>query len=231
MGRCYTARHFSTCPGATKGRDDSCRMLHEPAWPPAPDVQTLHRTCPGPVRACHPKGMAHGRYRFIHFMKISRAVPTAGLLAVSLVLGACPYTDPDDPDPLALELRRGVVERILERTSAGKADVAYLPDPANPVRVLVRLTERDEPRRRPRPTRVRFFGGAEEAAEAAVIDVDPDETPATLGELLAELSARRPRLAAVLDVSSFIVDHRTATRRTPLHAGADVEVLPPFSGG
>ena len=68
-------------------------------------------------------------------------------------------------------------------------------------------------------------------AEAAVIDVDPDETPATLGELLAELSARRPRLAAVLDVSSFIVDHRTATRRTPLHAGADVEVLPPFSGG
>jgi thiS family protein len=151
--------------------------------------------------------------------------------ATSLVLGACPYTDPDDPDPLALELRRGVVERILERTSAGKADVAYLPDPANPVRVLVRLTERDEPRRRPRPTRVRFFGGAEEAAEAAVIDVDPDETPATLGELLAELSARRPRLAAVLDVSSFIVDHRTATRRTPLHAGADVEVLPPFSGG
>ena len=87
--------------------------------------------------------------------------------ATSLVLGACPYTDPDDPDPLALELRRGVVERILERTSAGKADVAYLPDPANPVRVLVRLTERDEPRRRPRPTRVRFFGGAEEAAEAA----------------------------------------------------------------
>ena len=151
--------------------------------------------------------------------------------ATSLVLGACPYTDPDDPDPLALELRRGVVERILERTSAGKADVAYLPDPANPVRVLVRLTERDEPRRRPRPTRVRFFGGAEEAAEAAVIDVDPDETPATLGELLAELSARRPRLAAVLDISSFIVDHRTATRRTPLHAGADVEVLPPFSGG
>ena len=73
--------------------------------------------------------------------------------ATSLVLGACPYTDPDDPDPLALELRRGVVERILERTSAGKADVAYLPDPANPVRVLVRLTERDEPRRRPRPTR------------------------------------------------------------------------------
>ncbi|MDO4888283.1 MAG: MarR family transcriptional regulator [Actinomycetaceae bacterium] len=148
----------------------------------------------------------------------------------SLVLGACPYTDPDAPDPLALALRRGVVERILDRTAAGLASVAYIPDPDDPVRVTVRLSERDGVAAAP-PTTVRFFGGAEEAAGVPVLRIPAAETPPTLADLLGGLARSRPPLTEVFEVSSFTVDSRAADGQTALSAGAEIEVLPPFSGG
>ncbi|MFF5172304.1 MoaD/ThiS family protein [Micromonospora sp. NPDC000089] len=77
---------------------------------------------------------------------------------------------------------------------------------------------------------VRYFAGARAAAGR------PEETvPAAggLDDLVGELGRRHgPRLAGVLHVSSFLVNGVTwHDRRTPLPAGATIDVLPPFAGG
>lgn len=82
----------------------------------------------------------------------------------------------------------------------------------------------------PSQVTVRFFAGARGAAGCA-----EDTVPAglTLAELADELSARHgDRLRRVLTVASFLVDGLTwHDRRTPVPAGATVDVLPPFAGG
>jgi molybdopterin converting factor small subunit len=76
---------------------------------------------------------------------------------------------------------------------------------------------------------VRYFAGARAAAGRA------EETAAgrTLDEILDELAARHgDRLARVLRAASFLVDGVSChDRRTPLPAGATIDVLPPFAGG
>lgn len=56
-----------------------------------------------------------------------------------LVLRACPFTSRTSPDPLALELRRGMVEGVLSATAGPSVDVDYLPDPLHPLIARVRL--------------------------------------------------------------------------------------------
>lgn len=77
---------------------------------------------------------------------------------------------------------------------------------------------------------VRYFAGARAAAGRA-----EEHTAAgrTLDEVLDELAARHgDRLARVLRAASFLVDGVTChDRRTPLPAGATIDVLPPFAGG
>lgn len=74
--------------------------------------------------------------------------------------------------------------------------------------------------------RVRFWAGARRAAghEQEVI------AARTVAELRAQLAAR-PALARVCEVASFLVDGQQAGDDVRLHAGADVDVLPPFAGG
>ncbi|QLD28169.1 MoaD/ThiS family protein [Micromonospora carbonacea subsp. aurantiaca] len=77
---------------------------------------------------------------------------------------------------------------------------------------------------------IRYFAGARAAAGTA------EETASAgrgLDELTDELTRRHgERLAAVLRVASFLVDGVTChDRRTPLPAGATIDVLPPFAGG
>ncbi|SBT49619.1 MoaD/ThiS family protein [Micromonospora auratinigra] len=77
---------------------------------------------------------------------------------------------------------------------------------------------------------VRYFAGARAAAGR------PEETASagrSLDELVDELVARHgERLAVVLKAASFLVDGVAChDRRTPLPAGATVDVLPPFAGG
>ncbi|MFI7435244.1 MoaD/ThiS family protein [Micromonospora haikouensis] len=77
---------------------------------------------------------------------------------------------------------------------------------------------------------IRYFAGARAAAGTA------EETASagrSLDELTDELTRRHgERLAAVLTVASFLVDGVTChDRRTPLPAGATIDVLPPFAGG
>ncbi|MFJ6199515.1 MoaD/ThiS family protein [Micromonospora sp. NPDC092111] len=77
---------------------------------------------------------------------------------------------------------------------------------------------------------VRYFAGARAAAGRR-----EEAAPAgrSLDDLLDELAHRHgPRLAAVLQVASFLVDGGTChDRQTPLPAGATIDVLPPFAGG
>ncbi len=57
------------------------------------------------------------------------------------------------------------------------------------------------------------------------------ETPATLGELIDQLSLESPELARILAVSSYLVNERSARPDAELAPGARVDVLPPFAGG
>ncbi len=77
--------------------------------------------------------------------------------------------------------------------------------------------------------RVRLFAALREAAGVAEVQVPPG----TLGGVLAELRDRfGERFAAVLGYSSVLVDGEC--RRdpdAPVPDGAEVALLPPYSGG
>ena len=75
---------------------------------------------------------------------------------------------------------------------------------------------------------VRYFAGARAAAGVPEEKVEA----ATLGELVAALTADRPRLAGVVTACSFLVDGTSwRDRDAQLPAAATVDVLPPFAGG
>lgn len=73
---------------------------------------------------------------------------------------------------------------------------------------------------------VRYWAGAQRAAGVA----EERLTMATIADLRAFLAARAgfDRLAGVV---SFLVDGQQAGDALDLHAGAVVDVLPPFAGG
>ncbi len=73
---------------------------------------------------------------------------------------------------------------------------------------------------------VRYWAGAQRAAGVEQESL----TAATVGELRAQLE-RRPELARVAAVASFLVDGLQAGDTTTLRDGAEVDVLPPFAGG
>lgn len=73
---------------------------------------------------------------------------------------------------------------------------------------------------------VRFWAGAQRAAGTA----ETTATAATVEEL-RDVLGTSPELAKVCAASSFLVDGVQAGEGTPLHAGAVVDVLPPFAGG
>jgi sulfur-carrier protein len=81
---------------------------------------------------------------------------------------------------------------------------------------------------------VRYWAAAKQAAGVAEETLDAD----TLAEAIAAVLARRghdPRLRAVLDRSSFLVDGsavgRGGAEEVVLPEAAVIEVLPPFAGG
>jgi len=81
---------------------------------------------------------------------------------------------------------------------------------------------------------VRYWAAAREAAGVAEETLDAD----TLAGVIAAALGRRggdPRLRAIFDRSSFLVDGAPAGRRAAaevvLPEAATVEVLPPFAGG
>ena len=77
---------------------------------------------------------------------------------------------------------------------------------------------------------VRYYAGARAAAGRSE---EYASAGRTLDEILDELGARHgDQLARVFRAASFLVDGVTChDRRTPLPAGATIDVLPPFAGG
>jgi sulfur-carrier protein len=74
---------------------------------------------------------------------------------------------------------------------------------------------------------VRYWAGARQVATVAA------ETcfASTVADVIAEITARRPALVAVLPSCSILVEGLAATPATPVAAGQTIEVLPPFAGG
>jgi len=79
---------------------------------------------------------------------------------------------------------------------------------------------------------VRYFAAARAAAgvESETVDVPPGATVDIL--LKTVRAAHGDALGGVLDRCSFLLDEvAVRDRDTPLHDGAQVDVLPPFAGG
>ncbi|MER7276839.1 MoaD/ThiS family protein [Dactylosporangium sp. NPDC000244] len=75
---------------------------------------------------------------------------------------------------------------------------------------------------------VRYFAGARAAAGVPEEKVEAT----TLTDLVAAVTADRPRLAGVVTACSFLVDGTAwRDRDAALPAAATVDVLPPFAGG
>ena len=76
--------------------------------------------------------------------------------------------------------------------------------------------------------RIRLFAVLRELAGTAEVQA----TGRTAGELGADLAARYgERFAAIVDVSSFVVNGERASSATPVAEGDEVAILPPVSGG
>lgn len=78
---------------------------------------------------------------------------------LAVVLTACPFAEADAPDGLAFELRRGIVERVFERTATGVATWRLEQDDTDPMVLVVHLEAAVGPRPKPLATTLRFFGG------------------------------------------------------------------------
>jgi sulfur-carrier protein len=78
---------------------------------------------------------------------------------------------------------------------------------------------------------VRFFAAARAAAgtEEETLGIAPGST---IADLVAQLGARSPKLAAVLERCSFLCDGVAVRNRAEaLRSNQTVDVLPPFAGG
>jgi molybdopterin converting factor small subunit len=76
--------------------------------------------------------------------------------------------------------------------------------------------------------RVRLFAALREAAGAAEVEVPAGR----LGEILASLEERYgERFASVLGYASVLVDGSRGDPASEVPEGAEIALLPPFSGG
>jgi sulfur-carrier protein len=78
---------------------------------------------------------------------------------------------------------------------------------------------------------VRYFAAARAAAgvDEETLRIAPG---ATVADLVAELAARDPKLATVLERCSFLCDGVAVRNRAePLQTKQTLDVLPPFAGG
>ncbi|WP_380165441.1 MoaD/ThiS family protein [Jannaschia sp. R86511] len=78
--------------------------------------------------------------------------------------------------------------------------------------------------------RVRFFAGARAAAgerETTVEVLAGDR----VADVLGRLGEARPELVRVVAACSFLLDGVSARSDAPLAGAAELDVLPPFSGG
>ncbi|TWP50065.1 MoaD/ThiS family protein [Lentzea tibetensis] len=80
--------------------------------------------------------------------------------------------------------------------------------------------------------KVRYFAGARAATGTAYEDIELTGEP-TVADVLALVGERHgDKLGRVLAASSFLLDGvAVRDRHARVHAGAELDVLPPFAGG
>jgi molybdopterin converting factor small subunit len=78
--------------------------------------------------------------------------------------------------------------------------------------------------------RVRFGAGLSRLALAPVVGLELDDG-ATVADALARLAADQPVLAALLPAALPVVAGTHAARDRPLHAGEELALVTPVSGG
>lgn len=149
-------------------------------------------------------------------------------LTTALILGACPFDDSQTPSSVALGLRRGFVEGVIDHTSCGTVQVRFEPDAADPRRCTVVLSTDGIVTDEQTMITLKFFGASADAAGCFSEQARPGHQ---LGQVLDEAVQRHPELEPILPVSTFLVDDRPTLRDQPISPGATVEVLPPFAGG
>jgi len=74
---------------------------------------------------------------------------------------------------------------------------------------------------------IRYFAAARTAAGESSATAEAS----SIRDLIGTVSADRPELARVLGICTFLLDGQRADPATRLHAGAQVDALPPFAGG
>ncbi|MCL2465672.1 MAG: MoaD/ThiS family protein [Micrococcales bacterium] len=74
---------------------------------------------------------------------------------------------------------------------------------------------------------VRYFAAARDAAETPT----DTTTASTVADLATTLQSLHPALVPLLPRCTILVDGERATSTTRLPADAQVDILPPFSGG
>lgn len=152
----------------------------------------------------------------------------------SFTLSGSPLSSDDGVDPLALIVRRGLVERILDRTATSNATYTYREDHDNPLLVTVELSSTHLEAPLPEVesmTTIRFFGGSAEVAGTETLTLDPDSSVDTVSELIDQLGETNSALRSVLAVSTFLINADVAGLGTHIPQGCTVDVLPPFAGG
>ena len=78
--------------------------------------------------------------------------------------------------------------------------------------------------------RVRLGAGLSRLAVASVVGLELDDG-ATVADALARLAADEPVLAALLPAALPVVAGTHAARDRPLHAGEELALVTPVSGG
>lgn len=79
--------------------------------------------------------------------------------------------------------------------------------------------------------RVNFYGVLKEDVGTARTDVELDHEQPTIADLTARLAEDHPALASRLSSTAFAVGNRVVDRTFTLADGAQVDLLPPVSGG
>ncbi|TCO43442.1 molybdopterin converting factor small subunit [Kribbella antiqua] len=74
---------------------------------------------------------------------------------------------------------------------------------------------------------IRYFAAARAAAGRSTATAEAT----SIRDLVSTVSTDSPELARVLGICTFLLDGQRADPTTPLHAGAQVDALPPFAGG
>ena len=77
---------------------------------------------------------------------------------------------------------------------------------------------------------LRLFATLKDRLGASSATVDVDE-PAVVADVLAALSRKHPALASFSGVVLVAVNQEYAERSQPVHAGDDIALFPPVSGG